>query len=619
MVVRGSGVQWSTLRRRWAAVAVAVAVVVASLPSCGDDGGGEAAGCVPDHAAATSVPRLWVDATLDAIRRDFPDPAVHARNLWHLSALMWDVHAAYTEGVDPYDLGGGGQAVDQSVDSFADQADAAESIAISYAAHTLLTSRYASAVGGADSLAQFDEVMVSLCLPGGADPGESSPAAIGMRAAMAVIDFGLDDGSLEADGYLDDSYAPVNPPLVVAREDITMVEPDRWQPLELERRVTQNGQLEDGAVQTYIGSHWGWVTSFALPAPDDDGLTLQVDEPPSFDTEREAFVAQAVGVIRYSNLLGDDRGAELLDVGPASRGNSELGESHGDGHDVNPVTGQPYEPNVMRHDDYGRAVAEYWADGPDSETPPGHWNTLAIEVSDRMDVHRWQGAGDQLNRHDWDLRLFFVLNAGMHDSAVAVWGAKRAYDFPRPISMIRYLGHEGLLDEVPDLVEVVTDESIESGRHSSRFEPGTTVVRSWMGPVMDPESQLAGVDWRPVSDWLPYQRPTFVSPAFAAYVSGHSGFSRTAAELLTAATGSEFFPGGMHSHPIAASTFLHEVGPYEDIELQWATYFDAADEAGESRRYGGIHIEADDLAGRAMGAEVARLVWAAAQQVVDPQ
>ncbi len=49
--------------------------------------------------------------------------------------------------------------------------------------------------------------------------------------------------------------------------------------------------------------------------------------------------------------------------------------------------------------------------------------------------------------------------------------------------------------------------------------------------------------------------------------------------------------------------------------LQWATYFDAADQAGISRLYGGIHVRVDDLAGRIMGATAGRASWARAQEL----
>jgi hypothetical protein len=104
---------------------------------------------------------------------------------------------------------------------------------------------------------------------------------------------------------------------------------------------------------------------------------------------------------------------------------------------------------------------------------------------------------------------------------------------------------------------------------------------------------------------VPYQRSTFVTPAFAGYTSGHSTYSRSAAEVLTRLTGSPFFPGGLAEYVIPQDHFLQfERGPSTDVVLQWATYYDAADQAGQSRRWGGIHIVADDYGGRIMGSTI---------------
>jgi hypothetical protein len=142
-------------------------------------------------------------------------------------------------------------------------------------------------------------------------------------------------------------------------------------------------------------------------------------------------------------------------------------------------------------------------------------------------------------------------------------------------------------------------------------------VFAWSGAPDDPEADVAGVDWILAVDWVPYQRPTFVTPAFAGYISGHSTFSRAAAQVLTSITGSEFFPGGLGEWRIEADSLEFESGPDEDIVLQWATYADASDEAGISRLYGGIHVPADDLPGRVIGLEVGTLAWALAQQYYD--
>ena len=68
---------------------------------------------------------------------------------------------------------------------------------------------------------------------------------------------------------------------------------------------------------------------------------------------------------------------------------------------------------------------------------------------------------------------------------------------------------------------------------------------------------------------------------------------------------------------IAADSLEFEAGPATDITLQWATYADAADQAGISRLYGGIHVRADDLQGRIMGATIGRDAWDLAQRYYD--
>ena len=104
---------------------------------------------------------------------------------------------------------------------------------------------------------------------------------------------------------------------------------------------------------------------------------------------------------------------------------------------------------------------------------------------------------------------------------------------------------------------------------------------------------------------MAYQRPSFVTPPFAGYISGHSTFSRAAAEVMSALTGSEYFPGGMSQFKIKANDFLvFEEGPSVDMSLQWATYQDASDQTSLSRIWGGIHPPADDLPGRAIGEQI---------------
>ena len=75
-------------------------------------------------------------------------------------------------------------------------------------------------------------------------------------------------------------------------------------------------------------------------------------------------------------------------------------------------------------------------------------------------------------------------------------------------------------------------------------------------------------------------------------------------DRLTSITGSEYFPGGLGEHEFEVDWLEFESGPDQTITLQWASYFDAADEAGISRLWGGIHVPADDFAGRIIGSQV---------------
>jgi hypothetical protein len=134
---------------------------------------------------------------------------------------------------------------------------------------------------------------------------------------------------------------------------------------------------------------------------------------------------------------------------------------------------------------------------------------------------------------------------------------------------------------------------------------GEVAILAWPGQPDDPENEFSGARWIRAIEWLPYQRETFVTPPFAGFISGHSTFSRAAAEVLTRFTGSGYFPGGLGTFTAPQGTYLaFENGPTETITLQWARYYDAADQAGISRLLGGIHIGADDLGGRRAGAQV---------------
>jgi hypothetical protein len=269
--------------------------------------------------------------------------------------------------------------------------------------------------------------------------------------------------------------------------------------------------------------------------------------------------------------------------------------------------------------DYARILAEFWADGPESETPPGHWFTILNEVNEHPDlVKKFEGSGNTLSDLEWDIKSYFTLGGAMHDAAVGAWGVKGYYDYIRPMSAIRYMADQGQSSDpnlpnydphgiplVDNFIEVVESGDLLAGTNDENV--GKIKLYAWKGyeELDDPNVDVAGVGWMLAENWFPYQMISFVTPPFAGYVSGHSTFSSAAAEVLKNFTGDEYFPGGMGTFSFDANTALEfEEGPSVDLELQWATYKDAADQCSLSRIWGGIHPPIDDIPGRKMGFDI---------------
>ncbi len=599
----------ATRRLRAGALLGAFAVAAGVLAGCSTPPDYLVDACTPADRGSMSVARVWDEELLEMVRQVVPAPTVHARNLFHVSAAMWDAWAVYDPSADGYFVTEKHQSSDVK---------AAREAAISYAAYRVLLWRYATVADLKTAQGQLDATMASLCYRTDVTTTEGdSAAAVGNRIAAAVLAAGRTDGALEDERYKDSSYTSVNDPLEVAVSGTVMRDPNRWQPLSLAKQIAQNGLEIPGSIQSFIGPHWGHVTAFAL-APTDAGTPIDPGIPPRLGDAAtdQAFKDQAVEVIRLSSEL-DPTDPTTVDIGPGALGDNSLGTNDGNGHEVNPATGQPYASNVVLRADYNRVLAEYWADGPKSETPPGHWNVIANQVSDSPGFElRIGGEGPTLDRLEWDVKLYLAMNGAVHDAAIATWGAKGFYDSARPISMIRYMGGKGQssnpsgpaydpegLPLVDGLVEVVTEESSQAGQSHEALSAnvGEIAIRSWRGFPKDPEKDTSGVGWILAVDWVPYQRSTFVTPAFAGYPSGHSTFSRAAAQIMTAFTGDRYFPGGLSETTVKAGALLHEEGPTTDVTLQWATYDDAADAAGMSRLRMGIHIAADDFDGRKVG------------------
>jgi hypothetical protein len=347
-----------------------------------------------------------------------------------------------------------------------------------------------------DEAAAFDRLLADL----GHDPGavrpEGSPSALGDLAARAVLAFRHGDGANQLGDLAPGAHADWTGYRPVNAVG-RLVDPNRWQPL----------TTPDGLGQRFLAPHWGLVAPFAL----DSGWELRPRRGPRRHPGR-GFRVQA------EQVLADSAGL----------------------------------------DDRSKAIAEYWVDGPGTETPPGHWCLLAQQVSAR-DGHGL----------DEDVRLFFALTGALLDSGIAAWDAKRAFDSVRPVTAVRFLF---------------------TGRE----------VPAWAGPGRGTRL-IDGAEWQP---YLP-------TPPFAEFVSGHSTFSAAAAEVLARFTGSDRFGA---SATVAAGSSLVEQGmtPAGDVVLVWPSFSAAADQAGRSRRHGGIHFRNGDLVGRALGRMAGARTWQAA-------
>jgi len=582
----------------------------------------------PRASAVNSVAQTWDEAILSAIRLDRPNPPVHARNLFHLSVAMYDAWAAYDSVAVGY--------LFRAKRTTSDVA-AARREAISYAAYRLLRERYALSLNGSASLAALDAQLAAL----GYDKNNlstdtSTPAGVGNTVFATVSGWFLNDGARQAQSYADypigaGGYLSVNPFLVTGFPGTSTVDVNRWNPLAIANALDQNGNLI-GSNQVYQAPQWLGVRPFVLGRTVATVPWIDPGPQPRLGGVGDAqFRNEVVEVIRRSSELTPDDGV-FVNVSPGAFGNNSLGANDGTGHPLNPATGLPYASNLVKRGDFARVLAEYWADGPNSEIPPGHWNKIGNAVSDHPSfVKQFGGVGPVLDDLEWDVKLYFTLNAAVHEAACAAWAIKRFYDGGRPISFIRYMAllgrstqtagpsyHPNGLPLVPGLIELVTSATAQTGQRHAGLPINAVVVRAWPGQPINPLTQYSGVKWVLGISWLPFQKNTFVTPGFPGYVSGHSTFSHSAAEVLTAMTGSPFFPGGMGIYNATVGTTLtFEYGPSQAIQLQWGTYYDAADQAGLSRLWGGIHVSVDDLGGRRVGSQCGKGVWARAQKYFD--
>ena len=338
---------------------------------------------------------------------------------------------------------------------------------------------------------------------------DASPAGIGNRACNAVLAFRHHDGANQLGDLNPGPYTDYTGYQPRNTPDV-IADPNAWQPLSVSDG--HGGFVE----QRFIAPHWQNVTPFALRS----AAQFRPEPPQIYGSP--GYVRQAREVLRYSAQLTDRQ----------------------------------------------KVIAEYWADGPSSELPPGHWALFAQFVSRR-------------DRHDMDddAKMFFALTNAIFDASIVSWEAKRFYDYVRPVSAIHFLFANRL-------------------------------VRAWAGEGL-------GTRLIPGEEWRPYQAATVVTPPFPEYFSGHSIFSAAGATVLRLFTGSDRFGNAV---TIPAGQSLVEPGrvPARAVTLHWRTFCDAADEAGISRRFGGIHFVEGDLRAREAGVLVGNQAWAKAAAYFSP-
>ena len=619
-----------------------------------------------------SVARRWNEVLLAAIRNDYARPTVHARNLFHVSAAQYDAWAALVRNLDPepqpWLLGATAPVACPLADLTAFDFDEADiETALSYASFRLIRHRFSKSPGQAQILRDTQALMSFLDFDStlqSTDYATGDAHALGNYIASCYQAYGEQDGANENDDYKNKSYTPVNPalePHLPGNPDI--VDLNRWQPLKLESFIDQAGNLVDEPPE-FLSPEWGSVYPFALTEADLTEYSRVGEEyiyqvyldpgaPPTIDGilgDEYQWSHSLVSV--WSSHLDPSvgRGADTIDISPNGIGNiaadqypltfpehrnfyADNGLDPGTGYRVNPVTGAPYEPQEVPLGDYTRVLAEFWADGPDSETPPGHWFVILNTVNDHPDsTRKLRGVGNDRSELEWDVIGYFVLGGAMHDAAITAWGVKGWYDYIRPISSIRAMADRGQSSDLfhpsyheqgiplkPGYIELVDEEDELAGDDDEHV--GKIKLWAWRGPdyIDNPLTDVAGVGWILAENWWPYQRPTFVTPPFAGYVSGHSTYSRAAAEALTALTGSAYFPGGMSDFAVEQDNFLvFERGPSVSLTLQWATYQDASDQCSLSRIWGGIHPPIDDIPGRLIGITIGQKAFEHAMAYVEP-
>ena len=452
----------------------------------------------------------WNAVALAEIRSSKLGPPVAARALAIAHTCTYDAWAAYDRRAVGTVLGGLLRQFPSA------RTDDNKHEAISFAAYRCLLNLFPA---GEARLTAF---MTGL----GYDPSDTrlhlfTPSGIGNLVAAAVLVVRRHDGS--------NQYGDLNPaddpgrgvpysdytgyearnvpmgfclPTMDICPPVQVADPFHWQPL--------IGPPPASATQKCVAPYWANVRPFALKS------ATQFDHLPIAEPQ----VVKSLAALTAASLEVLQHSAELTDA--------------------------------------KKLIVEYWADGPASELPPGHWGILAQDVSLR----------DQHSIDD-DAKMFFAMHNASFDAGIVAWHLKRRYDGVRPITGIRYLF------------------------------AGQTIV-AYGGPG-EPVKPIPG------EKWMPYNPGSNLTPAFPGFISGHSTFSAASAAVLRAFTGSDYFG---FATLVPANFGRVEPGiPAQDTIITFETFTEAAEAAAMSRIFGGIHFAEDNVSGLALGDMIGRQAW----------
>jgi hypothetical protein len=479
---------------------------------------------------------LWNEELLETIRKNAPGtgPTVAARALGVLHTATYDAWEAY----DPTAKSTRPNGIPEPQASSNVAADKAK--AISFAAYTTLTDLFPY------RRPVYEARMTALTY----SISDTSPAAnVGRTAAQAVINFRHGDGSnqtRDTKGTPNPDDDTVSYPDPACTPTVT---PQCYQPTRQWNQPTDPWRWKPLCVRTADG--------VANGAPAERDPTLPCPDRPAGSNPPPYYALQRPLTPQWPKITTFAASPLQYHVtGPPKNPNGTYSNA-----DV--VTALNEASNL---DERKKVTAEYWADGPGSEFPPGHMAVFAQALSRKK--------GHTL---DTDVKMFFALGNALLDASVGSWTTKYKYDFWRPILAIRYV-YQG------------------------------QTIPSWRGPV-------------PAEEWTPYQQPTVVTPGFPEYVSGHSTFSAAGNVVLSAFTTSDIFDAYVDiSARNPDGTYWSKIQPgvpATTVRLQWQTFTAAADEAGISRRYGGIHFWSGDYHARMLGNLLGRGANSKAQSYIQ--